>query len=273
MVVELLSDVVVRDDFGSISGNVKHLSNAFTKILSFNNRRVYYTKTITGGGFNAKWRLPIRQYTAFCKGSVIELHGCEAGKQVAETGYMKDICFGGYGRYRIRPKSKINTYEYEKTASSLAPQTESCDPNTFDSATKGIIKKVVLNQLKLLYTAEALKAANSSPVLTLSQTAAMRIQTRWRALDGAKDAKTQLLGYFKCNNNENAKDANGEDKAIDELGKLVRSIHNNYKDVDAPSNIFADEVAQEHDDILFDVFIKAYLNQMKRDYRNRKRGS
>ncbi|MCL2047057.1 MAG: RAMP superfamily CRISPR-associated protein [Oscillospiraceae bacterium] len=270
MIIETLSDIVVRDIYGAVSGNVDQLMSAFKNLLNFNSFKVY-TKTITNGGFNSTWKLPIPQYSAFVKGTVIELHGCEIGKKLSEIGKVSDINTGGTGMYRIRPKSSTNEYQlksqYQQKNPTIAETEETMFARTIESAsdaTKEKLKQLIFNTLKNHYIKNAVECANTAPSDKLSETAAMRLFTAWRAINqerNVSNVNTQLVNDFQ-NSIKN-----------EELKNLTEHLINGFSKVALPDIIYADEAKEQHINTLFNEFTKAFLNQIKRNYRKEKRGS
>ena len=111
--IQLLSDVVYVDKSGANSLDVV----SFVEELSTSGKLGFefatcmdgsgtdgekvckaYVKTCVAGGFNARWRLPKRQYGAFQKGSVIvaTVTRCDAGTvaSLVWTGLLQEEGFG-----------------------------------------------------------------------------------------------------------------------------------------------------------------------------------
>lgn len=71
LVVTLLSDVILRDEWGQVSSNTQLFINTISDLLSPELKHLdSYSNGVIVGGFNRKWGLPLPQVSAFSSGSV-----------------------------------------------------------------------------------------------------------------------------------------------------------------------------------------------------------
>jgi len=114
MRTEFLSDVIVYDDFGNNSSKtadlvalIKEELRRSCPDLDFECTKIY-TKFVTVGGFNKTWSLPRQQYTAFAKGTVLELSmGSDSTeKKVVPSGRVGLLTNEGYGLFALRESNQ-----------------------------------------------------------------------------------------------------------------------------------------------------------------------
>lgn len=252
MVVEFLSDVIVYDEFGGNSGNITHLSELVKrKIIEFGEMKAY-SKTVTTGGFNAKWKLPKRQYTAFIKGTVLELTGCNpddaSNYKINKTGYIGVLCNEGYGQYRIRAEQN-NTFYITKSN----PE----EPGDFEInvKTEKIIKEIELNYLMDYYKKEAMNKANKVNVTQMSNSCAMRLLSAYQSSLKHNDIQTSLKEFITKNFTSN-----------DELTKFSNEAVNSFDTIKIPDITYMNEIRNGNKNKIFKEYIKSYLKQIKRRY-------
>lgn len=71
LVVTLLSDVILRDEWGQVSSNNELFINTMINLLHPELKHLdTYSNSVIVGGFNRKWGLPLPQVSAFSSGSV-----------------------------------------------------------------------------------------------------------------------------------------------------------------------------------------------------------
>lgn len=235
MIAELLTDAVIRDEYGAISSNAKDLANAFKELFDFKEFEIYI-KTITGGGFNNKWGLPIPQYTAFSRGSAIVFKECTAksDKEIQEKGYFKDITFGGYGQYKIRLVSEKNEFDVVE----FENETKICDKKS--NVVREILNKIENNRNIALVEAKAIEFAAVCDIKGLSSSAAMRAYSLF--------LKNKTASEF-----ENAAEINFKTNEL--LRKFSKELIDTYNGLKLPKT-----------NELFEAFAMSYLTQIKRRY-------
>ncbi|MDM3848662.1 MAG: hypothetical protein PT119_01430 [Aphanizomenon gracile PMC627.10] len=71
LVVTLLSDVILRDEWGQVSSNNELFINTMINLIHPELKHLdTYSNSVIVGGFNRKWGLPLPQVSAFSSGSV-----------------------------------------------------------------------------------------------------------------------------------------------------------------------------------------------------------
>lgn len=218
MIVELSTNVVVRDKYGAVSSDHRDLISAFEKLFEFDASDVdVYTKIVTGGGFNAKWKLPIQQFTAFSKGSVIVFKNCSpTGKEVPENGLFRDLTFGGYGSYKLR---KLADKEYSLKEISETPKEKATDLSSEAQLAVDKMKAIIQeNRSKQLVKKIAFTAANKVNTGRLSQSAAMRTYSIFLKHQGRESYETAIKLNFDGKRNKELYDfANGVTEAFNDI--------------------------------------------------------
>jgi len=250
MIIEFLSDVIIYDEYGNNSGNSKALEELVKdKIVNFKYCKSY-TKTITTGGFNAKWKLPKCQHTAFIKGTVLELSGCETKKTEPCIGYIGALNSEGYGQYIIRNARGCELIICK------TDKKDSEDINIAeDSPTMKIIKDVEFDYLVEKYKTEAIKNANKADIQLLSNSCAMRLLSIYQANSESKNIKSALKDSVKKDFTSN-----------EELMDFSNNVIENFEGVIIPDIFYLSEVKISEENKLFKEYIKAYIKQIKRRY-------
>ncbi|GHU34181.1 hypothetical protein FACS1894105_00500 [Clostridia bacterium] len=242
-IVEFLSDVIAIDEFGNNSCNIESLDKLVQTVVPHKTFKAN-TKTVTVGGYNAKWQLPKRQYTAFTKGTVLELTG--ATGQFTESGYIGLYTNEGYGQFRIR---KLRS---QKLSVSSASNTQGNDGIASEAIP--IIKSAILNHLLEKYKLDALSIANDTTTNT-SASSAMRLLSAYQLLQNKNDLKEKLTAFI----NKNFKD---------DLLTFTNKGIGSFDKVPLPSFEYAVDVQRDNANELFKEYIKAFINQVKRNYQN-----
>lgn len=254
-IVEFISDVIVTDEFGNFSGNISSLENEIKKLLNFSNCSVY-SKTVTIGGFNAKWALPKRQLTAFSKGTTLILSGCEC-KELFQTGYVGLFNNEGFGQYRLitrlHPEMKveeyINSMPFEDT---LSPCSEK------------IVKNILFNSFAANVIKQALLLADNTGTAGLQLSNIMRLYTLYQPLKNSKDIQSNLLSEITINFKDKLRDFSN--KAAGE--SFDRALYSCYSLADGA---VAKMVVAENKDKLFHEYFRAYISQVKRNFQKEDR--
>lgn len=264
VIVELLSDAIVVDEFGNNSGNISVLLEDIYGTLGIKPACAFpYTKTAVVGGFNAKWSLPKRQYTAFLKGSVLELNGC-AETEIEEYGYLGLFNNEGYGRYRIRVAGQ-QIFKMEKPEK-LAAAEESADEKVaaekdkkvFQAETLNTINEVLLDHIVSIAKTQAMKAANTVNTINLSPSSAMRFLAAFKSVSGELDLKTKLDNYVEVNFKNRNDLYNLSKNAIKAFAPGA------YAEKCGLAG--AKDVADTNADRIFTEYISAFIGQLKRNY-------
>lgn len=113
-VITLLSDVIVRNEYGEYEPNLAALKNAMAHRLSifvdaFGQVNQVYLGTTLVGGFNRKWGLPLPQTAALSMGSTVVFTGHSLSREQVD-GLMRwgvgERRIDGFGRIRNQPLRK-----------------------------------------------------------------------------------------------------------------------------------------------------------------------
>jgi hypothetical protein len=246
MIAELLTDCVIRDQYGAVSDRIEDLVSTFQQLFAFNNYEVF-AKTVTQGGFNSKWKLPLPQQTAFAKGTTIVFSGCSGiGKSFSKTGHLSDFAFGCAGKYRLRTKYQANYWCLDKQAADCS--------NIEEESSNCKIVEQIEKQKKIEYTKKSGQDyANAAKInkSLLSAHAAMRTYSLF-------------LNNNKLSDFKEAVNKNFDPKQNKELHDFAQNIINDFHTSQTSQNEKTDE--------LFSIFVKAYLTQIERKYQQQKGG-
>lgn len=254
VVVELLSDAVVVDEYGNNSGNIESLLKALYKELGFEPKKVVpYTKTAVVGGFNAKWCLPKRQYTVFLKGTVLELVDCPA-KEPEKYGWIGLLNNEGFGQYRVRETG-------EKVFKVAKPdETDTgTDAESYCEQTRKIIKNVLREQLIGVAKTQAMLKASEVRVEGLPPSSAMRLVALLKTVSKKDGVKENLKKAVESNFKNREDLYKFSNRAIDSFDLCDFSSRCGLSSADA--------VVKENEDQIFREYIGAYIGQIKRNYR------
>lgn len=110
MIISFLSDVVICDENGNITADTRCLMEELQKKIEFDVSNVkIFSKIVTTGGYNNKWKLPRPQRLAFSKGTTIRLGQCAVNQSaVSKYGSVGLFQNEGFGCYVIRPSLENN---------------------------------------------------------------------------------------------------------------------------------------------------------------------
>ena len=251
-IIEFLSDVIVYDEYGNNSSNIKVLENLIKKVFKFEKCKAY-SKIVTIGGFNAKWSLPKRQYIAFIKGTVLKLTGCEIKELKSKINYIGALNNEGYGQYKIRTPQDceliISKSDEKFNGNLVIPK---------DSFVIKIIKDVEFDYLIEKYKTEAIKNANTNKkIIGISNSCAMRFLAAYQYVSASDNIISDLKDHVNKNFTANK-----------ELMEFSEDVITGFGDVILPEIKYMNEVKEnpKNNNKLFKEYIKAYIKQIKRRY-------
>jgi CRISPR-associated protein Csx10 len=92
LVVTLLSDVILRDEWGQVSSNNQLFINTIIDLLSPDLKHLdTYSNSVIVGGFNRKWGLPLPQVSAFSSGSVFVFKIPQFPDEIKKMEFVKKL--------------------------------------------------------------------------------------------------------------------------------------------------------------------------------------
>jgi len=256
MIVELQSDVVIRDEYGAVTSKATDLIEIMRSVCprvqnpEKDKSDGISVKTVTIGGYNAVWKLPIPQMTAFSKGSAIVLKNCVKGIEINAYGSLDEISFGGTGQYRIRQANELKEFDIpdDHDSEEATLDRDNTDNEAITGEIKVITDKIEENKLLVSIKSEALKMANEQFRSDISASAAMRVS----ALFQTNPTKEELAAGIRNNLQS------GSNQALFEYANGIISSW--------------EEKFGGSDDRLFRIYMKTYLSQIKRRYQQLKGG-
>ena len=250
MIIELLSNAIIFDEFGQNSCNVKSLvANFFNNVMKFSmqgsNQPIVYSKISTVGGFNSAWKLPKRQYTAFSAGTVIEIMDCH-GDLIESVGYIGLFQNEGFGQYRIRYVN--NEISELKVLNNQEMKPKRVEVKYSDTIFSEIKMNDKIDKYKMSAIVEANKYNTSQT--TLSQV--MHLWSAYRKFQKSIDVINEVEGYIEKSLKKSAYE-------------LFERIKQSYRG-------FSEECKDEegNDNVLFRNYFKEYLLQIKRNYQKQR---
>lgn len=257
-VIEFLSDTIIVDDFGTNTIKPDALIECCKSIVDFSECNTYLKTTVIGG-YNAKWKLPKKNYLAFEKGSVLKLTGVNSGRQILEYGQIGLLTNEGYGHYRIR-NIEHNTFEdhsdektdkADKNAQALNIEDLKMEKINVSEET---IARILKNRISEQVALKAINDANKSKIDDLSASAAMRLLTCYQSLvQNNKFSKQCFVRYVEDNFKKNKELADLSGQIVDGFGELK----------------FVDKTSQDE---MFSLYLRSFIAQLKRRYQFQKRG-
>lgn len=246
IVVHLISNAIILDEYANNSVAVSDLIKELKKIVSFTDYDVY-VKTETAGGYNAKWGMPKEQYESFSKGSTIVLKNCEAAK-VNKTCFIGINNEEGYGQILIRPVSDI--YEFTVVKPEKATP---YDMEITNEKAKAIESKILLKCQKKTIVIAALtfaEKAHNKFADSLSNSAAMRIMNLYQSIKHTDNMlrkfSEEAAKSFEKNNN---------------LQKLAEELYNSFKAISI----------ENQTDRLFELYLRTFIGRYKEIYQTEKK--
>lgn len=256
IVVEFLSDTILVDERGINLSNKKVMENEIKKLLGEKaGIEKLYTAIVNVGGYNSKWKLPKRRYTAFSKGTQVVIK-VDKGADFPEfkhgfTGLLQNE---GYGEYRIRCQDACSEY-------SLRSDKEEKSGVALEKA-RGIVEKIAINRAKTECHLKAIEAVKQYLNLNkkLSASNAMKLIAGYQAVVYKKDFYDRFKGYVKTNfTEESNKDiSNFAKNTITEFDKILES--------DGYEEEIKNALKREKD-LMFKSFLETYIEYTKFQYR------
>jgi hypothetical protein len=261
VVLELLSDAIIYDTNGTNVANKDSLLGEIRKVAFFyeSDERgaderdpderdpVIYSKNITIGGFNATWKLPRPQYSAFAKGTVVELYDFSFKADSIIPSALGAFSNIGFGEYRIREKSEISKSMHISKVDNVIITTSINKARKIEEAIK-------FNRTQDKNHVNALIAAN---------TGYDSIKTKIK-LSGAKRFDNLFSIVLKEHKSNVSK--NNELNLKNELINKVESEFESNEDIKRYAKKAIQSFGNQNDDRLFERYIRAYIGQVKRRY-------
>lgn len=246
VVVHLISNAIILDEYANNSVAVSGLVEELKKIVSFTDYDVY-VKTELVGGYNAKWGMPKGQFEAFSKGSTIVLKNCAPAK-VNETCFIGINNEEGYGQILIRPVSDVCEFNVAELKQKSVVVGE-----INNEKAKDIENKILLKRQEKMIVISALTIAEklyNKYADGLSNSAAMRILNLYQSI---KQTENILQKFY----DESAKSFEKNNN----LKKLAEEICNSFKAL----NI-------EHQaEKMFDLYLRTFIGRYKEIYQTEKK--
>lgn len=241
VVVHLISNTVILDEYANNSVAVCDLIKELKKLISFDEYDVY-VKTELVGGYNAKWGMPKGQYEAFSKGSTIVLKNCQSVR-VNTTNFIGINNEEGFGQILIRPVSDICEFKMSE------PKQDRCnEKETENDAAMKIENKILQKRQEKRIVVSALNAAkilHSRFAGILSNSSAMRIMNLYQ---GLKQSDNMLEQFAK----ESAKSFEKNNN----LKKLAEEICRSFELL----NI------EKQADRMFELYLRTFIGRYKELY-------
>ena len=246
IVVHLISNAIILDEYANNSVAVSDLIKELKKIVSFTGYDVY-VKTETVGGYNAKWGMPKGQYEAFSKGSTIVLKNCETAK-VNKTCFIGINNEEGYGQILLRPVSDICELTVVKPDKAAEKDAEITNREALAIENKILLKRqekaIVIAALELAEKAHNKYAAG------LSNSAAMRILNLYQSIRQSENIlqsfSMEAAKSFEKNNN---------------LKKLAEEICTGFKALNVENRA----------DKMFEMYLRIFIGRYKELYQTEKK--
>lgn len=269
-VIEFLSDVILTDKRGINLSNKEVLKSSIRELIQGEIELCdIYTNIIPIGGYNAKWKLPKRRYTAFAKGTqiVVKLIGNTAElNKLRKHGFIGLLQNEGYGEYAVR--YKYDKKDYRVLFNSEEEQDEAV-PNLSNHIISSVVKRSVeeiLSERARECVAEYYKKSN------ISSSTAMRMINAYKAAENfeynnVEDREANLfLNEFKRYKEANFAGDNNEeirkmsDYVLEEFQKCGEEREGHLP------GIIRDEISKNQDS-LFKLFLQTYIFYAKAHYR------
>ncbi len=260
MIIELLSDIIIVDNYGNNTADPKYLERELSSILCFKKCEAY-THTCIIGGYNAQWGLPKRQFIAFAKGGVLKLTGCGRTK-LPEQGYIGLFHNEGFGHYRIRHEQKA-----EFIPQALDIRSSQLDYHHITDQTKHLINKILLSHILENAKEFGISKANTHYDKSLSSSAAMRFLAAYKQVSVNKGDEfplyDRLSSFININFDRNEILLKLSKKALDEYKNYMVKVTDMFNSLNITQGT---TLLQQNADNIFGTYILSFISQIKRNY-------
>lgn len=232
-IVNLLSDTILCDEYGLNSVSLDVLKRSVEKLFNIDEGTEpnksekpiigdIYTGTTTTGGYNGKWKMPRRRFSAFSMGTQICVESKIEPK--CSEGFMGLLQAEGYGQYRIQ---KINPELFIigfKKSENKEKNVEGEVGFELTSAGKDLKDQIDFNHLlkELEKSAYEIIETQSSLLKKTSSSSLMRLNAVYQNLNReGGEATLEVLGsVFKNSNDKN----NNEQKICEAILKRFKEF-------------------------------------------------
>ncbi len=250
LIVELLSNTIICDEYGSNSAAAAALADELKKLVNFKDYDIYSKTTVTGG-YNSKWGMPKPQYEAFTKGTTVVLKGC--GKYDIDK--LQFI-----GLHNSEGCGEILFRKPEAAEMNVEESCDSCNSiDEFNPSAKGLALKIEKNRAVAAIKLDALDKANKAYENfgdTLSNSAAMRILNLYTGLNRSEtESILQVYNASLVAFNKN-----------DDLKRLAKRISENFAEIYEKYN---DTIGEDE---AFNLFLKTFIGRYKEAYQDGRNG-
>ncbi len=224
-IVNLLSDTILCDEYGLNSVSLDVLKRSVEKLFNIDEKPIIgdiYTGTTTTGGYNGKWKMPRRRFSAFSMGTQICVESKIEPKR--SEGFMGLLQAEGYGQYRIQKVNPELSNTGFKKSENQEKNAEGEVGFELTLAGKGLKEQIDFHHLlkELEKSAYEIIETQSSLLKKTSSSSLMRLNAVYQNLNReGGEATLEVLGsVFKNSNDKN----NNEQKICEEILKRFKEF-------------------------------------------------
>ena len=232
-IVNLLSDTILSDEYGLNSVSLDVLKSSVEKLFNIDKGAEsnkskepiigdIYTGTTTTGGYNGKWKMPRRRFSAFSMGTQICVESKIEPK--CSEGFMGLLQAEGYGQYRIQKLNPELSNTGFKKSENKEKNVEGEVEFELTSAGKDLKDQIDFNHLlkELEKSAYEIIETQSSLLKKTSSSSLMRLNAVYQNLNReGGEATLEVLGsVFKNSNDKN----NNEQKICEAILKRFKEF-------------------------------------------------
>ena len=232
-IVNLLSDTILCDEYGLNSVSLDVLKRSVEKLFNIDEGTEpnksekpiigdIYTGTTTTGGYNGKWKMPRRRFSAFSMGTQICVESKIEPKR--SEGFMGLLQAEGYGQYRIQKVNPELSNTGFKKSENQEKNAEGEVGFELTLAGKGLKEQIDFHHLlkELEKSAYEIIETQSSLLKKTSSSSLMRLNAVYQNLNReGGEATLEVLGsVFKNSNDKN----NNEQKICEEILKRFKEF-------------------------------------------------
>lgn len=232
-IVNLLSDTILCDEYGLNSVSLDVLKRSVEKLFNIDEGTEpnksekpiigdIYTGTTTTGGYNGKWKMPRRRFSAFSMGTQICVESKIEPKR--SEGFMGLLQAEGYGQYRIQKVNPELSNTGFKKSENQEKNAEGEVGFELTLAGKDLKEQIDFHHLlkELEKSAYEIIETQSSLLKKTSSSSLMRLNAVYQNLNReGGEATLEVLGsVFKNSNDKN----NNEQKICEEILKRFKEF-------------------------------------------------
>lgn len=224
-IVNLLSDTILSDKYGLNSVSLDVLKRSVKKLFNIDEKPIIgdiYTGITTTGGYNGKWKMPRRRFSAFSMGTQICVESKIEPKR--SEGFMGLLQAEGYGQYRIQKVNPELSNTGFKKSENQEKNAEGEVGFELTLAGKGLKEQIDFHHLlkELEKSAYEIIETQSSLLKKTSSSSLMRLNAVYQNLNReGGEATLEVLGsVFKNSNDKN----NNEQKICEEILKRFKEF-------------------------------------------------